>query len=176
MVTREELDLAGARAAKLQASTPRAIAARYDERTDRVVVTLGSGLDVAFSPRQAQGLERAGPEELSAIEITPSGFGLHFPKLDADLYVPAMLEGLLGSRRWMAARMGARGGKSRSEAKAAASRENGKLGGRPRMKAPRILKAKPKAKAKLKLPRLPKKARSRLAAARRLAGKSKKEA
>ena len=43
--------------------------------------------------------------------------------------MPALLESILG----FVARMGALGGKSRSEAKAAASRENGKLGGRPRI-------------------------------------------
>jgi len=68
-------------------------------------------------------LEKARPEDLASIEITPSGFGLHFPKLDADLYVPALLEGVFGSRRWMAARMGAVGGKSQSETKTAASKE-----------------------------------------------------
>jgi hypothetical protein len=38
-------------------------------------------------------------------------------------------------RRWMAARMGERGGRVRSAAKRTASRENGKLGGRPRKAA-----------------------------------------
>jgi hypothetical protein len=61
-----------------------------------------------------------------------AGFGLHFPKLDADLYVPAILEGFLGSRKWMAARLGTAGGSSRSKPKAAAARANGSLGGRPR--------------------------------------------
>jgi hypothetical protein len=69
---------------------------------------------------------------LDPIEISPSGFGIHFPKLDADLYLPALLEGLLGSRAWMAARLGARGGKATSPAKISAARANGRLGGRPR--------------------------------------------
>jgi hypothetical protein len=80
-------------------------------------------------------LEHARPSQLERIEITPSGFGLYFPKLDADLYVPALLEGFLGSKRWMAARLGAAGGKSRSMDKKAAARVNGKLGGRPRKRA-----------------------------------------
>ncbi len=84
----------------------------------------------------AAGLDHCSkPRDLRSIEITPSGFGLHFPKIDADLYLPALLEGLLGSTRWMAARMGSVGGKSRSEPKVTASRENGKLGGRPRKRA-----------------------------------------
>ena len=89
-------------------------------------------LKVSFSPRDAQGLEEATPLQLQEIEISPSGFGIHFPKLNADLYLPAILQGFLGSRKWMASRLGQAGGKSRSPAKRAASRANGKLGGRPR--------------------------------------------
>jgi hypothetical protein len=39
---------------------------------------------------------------------------------------------MLGSKRWMAAQLGASGGRTRTQAKTAASRENGKRGGRPR--------------------------------------------
>jgi hypothetical protein len=46
------------------------------------------------------------------VEFSPSGLGLHFPKLDADLYLPALLEGFLGSRRCMASAMGKAGGKA----------------------------------------------------------------
>ena len=65
-------------------------------------------------------------------EISPSGLGIHFPRLDADLYIPALLEGFLGSKRWMASQMGKVGGKVSSDAKTAAARKNGKLGGRPK--------------------------------------------
>ena len=96
------------------------------------MIHLSSKLIVSFSPADAQGLEEASPEQISEIEISPSGLGLHFPRLDADLYVPALLQGVFGTRKWMAARMGAVGGKSRSKVKQAASRANGALGGRPR--------------------------------------------
>jgi Protein of unknown function (DUF2442) len=132
MTGREALKKANARMARERASGPIAVAARYDRRSGRVVVGLSSGIEVMFAPDQAQGLEGAKPAQLSAVEISPSGLGLHFPKLDADLYLSALLAGWLGSRRWMAARMGERGGRARSEAKRSASRENGKLGGRPR--------------------------------------------
>src|SRR5262249_36711137 len=79
-------------------------------------------------------MENAKPSDLDVIEISPSGFGLHFPKLDADVWVPALLEGVFGSTRWMAARLGARGGRVKSRAKARAVRANGRLGGRPRKK------------------------------------------
>ena len=89
-------------------------------------------MDVAFPPNVVQGLENARASQLEPIEISPSGFGIHFPKLDADLYLPALLEGVFGSKRWMAARLGALGGRSKSTAKTSASRKNGRLGGRPK--------------------------------------------
>ena len=134
MVTRDEYEAATAEGRRMFATNPHAVAARYDRQANRIVVTLNTGLDVSLSPRDAQGLENASAEQLTAIEITTPGFALHWPKLDADLYIPAVLERILGSRRWMAARLGAAGGRSRSKAKAAASRKNGKLGGRPRKK------------------------------------------
>ena len=128
----EEFRAANHRAVARLRKTPVAPAARYDRRTGRVVIDLSTGLEVAFRADDAQGLEHAKPSELSRIEITPSGLGIHFPLLDADLYLPALLEGFLGSRRWMAAQIGKAGGKVSSRVKAAASRRNGKLGGRPR--------------------------------------------
>ena len=132
MAGRDEFKKANAEGAALRASAPQAVAARYDRRLGRVFIALSTGIDVAFAPRDAQGLERAKPADLSVIEISPSGFGLHFPKLDADLYLPSLLEGFLGSKRWMAARLGRRGGLARTDAKKRAARANGQLGGRPR--------------------------------------------
>ncbi len=130
MAMSDNFDLANRRAKDLQAAIPRAVAAHYDRRSGRIVINLNSKLDVSFSPHDAQGLENAKPSQLDAIEISPSGFGIHFPKLDADLYLPGLLEGLLGSKKWMASRLGQIGGRSRSVAKRAASKANGKLGGR----------------------------------------------
>jgi len=132
MALRNNFELATQRGKELKASFPRAISAHFDRKRGRVVIHLDSRLDVSFSPRDAEGLEHAKPFQLEEIEISPSGFGIHFPKLDADLYLPGLLEGFLGSRKWMASRLGHAGGKSRSKAKKAASRANGNLGGRPR--------------------------------------------
>ena len=114
---------------------PHAVSARHDAVRDRIVVELSTGIEISFSPKQAQGLEAARADELSEIEITPSSLGLHFPKIDADIYVPALLEGVLGSAKWMAGQMGRIGGAARSASKAQAARENGKRGGRPRTTA-----------------------------------------
>ncbi len=131
-ITDVEFEAANRRGVAKKATFPAAVAVRYDRRIARVVISLASGLEIAFSPRDAQGLENARPADLAGAEISPSGLGVRFPKLDADLYIPALLEGFLGSKRWMASQMGKAGGKATTEGKAAASRENGKLGGRPK--------------------------------------------
>lgn len=132
MALHDNFELANERSQERKKAFPSAVSAHYDRTSGRVVVELNSKLAVSFSPRDAQGLEHAKPSQLEPIEISPSGFGLHFPKLDADLYVPGLLEGLMGSKKWMAARLGQMGGQSQSLSKKAASRANGKLGGRPR--------------------------------------------
>ena len=131
-IRNEEYEAANKRAAESRRKTPTATAVRYDRRISRIVIELSSGIEIAFRPHDAQGLERAKPDDMSEIEISPSGLGIHFPRLDADLYLPALLEGFLGSRHWMAAEMGKRGGKAKTDAKAEAARENGRLGGRPK--------------------------------------------
>jgi hypothetical protein len=131
----DNFEIANRRGERVRASVPKAIAARFNRATGRIVIHLSSKLDVSFSPHDAQGLENAKPSQLEEMEISPSGLGIHFPKLDADLYLPSLLEGFLGSRRWMASRLGHVGGKSRSRAKRAASRANGRMGGRPKKAA-----------------------------------------
>lgn len=131
-MTDDSFEAAHRRAAAKKAAFPVAVAVRYDRRIGRIVITLASGLQLAFPPRLAQGLENAHPADLADATISPSGLGIHFPKLDADLYLPALLEGFLGSKRWMAAEIGKRGGQVVSPDKAAAARQNGKLGGRPK--------------------------------------------
>ena len=116
-------------------SSPRAIAARYDRRVARIMVSLSNGLELAFPPHLAEGLADAKPADLAIIEITPTGLGLHWPKLDADLYLPALLQGVFGSPGWMAGLLGKSGGLARTPAKVAAARKNGRKGGRPRKRA-----------------------------------------
>jgi len=42
---------------------------------------------------------------------------VYFARRDADLYIPALLEGFLGLKRWMAAQIGKIGGRASTEAK-----------------------------------------------------------
>jgi len=132
MITEHDVAVAEARMQDRLQTTPRAMAARYDRRVSRIVVTLNTGLELAIPPHIVEGLEQARPADLLVIEISPSGLGLHFPALDADIYLPGLLEGVFGSAQWMAAGLGKLGGASKSAAKSQAARENGKRGGRPR--------------------------------------------
>jgi len=136
-LTNEEFACANKSATEMQARYPRATSVRYDRRNAKLVVELESGLGLMMSLKDVQGLQDVQPADLEQWEISPSGFGIYFPRIDVDLYVPGLLEGYLGSRNWMAAKNGRVGGKVSSAAKAAAAKENGRLGGRPR-------KAKPK--------------------------------
>ena len=105
-----EFDTADFSAAKARGEArllgPRAKSAHYDAARNRIVVHLVGGVEVAFSPQDAQGLEGAAADDLSEIELTPAGLGLQFPRIDADIYVPALLESILGSQNWIARRMG----------------------------------------------------------------------
>jgi hypothetical protein len=123
------------RGKEMRATNPMAVAAYYNRKAKRVVVSLSTKVEVMFNPSDVQSLENAKPSQLEEIEITPSGFGLYFPELDEGINVLNLLEGTMGSRKWMAARLGAQGGKARTQAKADASRANGALGGPPRKTA-----------------------------------------
>jgi hypothetical protein len=133
-LTDREFETANKRAQARKTKYPVVRLAHFDKDRGMVVVVLTNGVELAFPPSAAQGLEKATPAQLKDIEISAAGAGLHFPKLDADLYVPGLLEGVMGSRGWMAAQLGAEGGSARTPVKSAASRKNGRLGGRPRKK------------------------------------------
>lgn len=114
---------AGARGKRAH-STPLAVSARFDKRAHKVVVALDTGIEFAFDPRRAQGLSNAASEDLVGVTVEGVGSTLHFPRLDADFTVSRLLEGFLGPMDW-----------TRRENRALKSRENGRLGGRPRRAA-----------------------------------------
>jgi hypothetical protein len=111
-----------------------AVAASYDKRKDRIVVALANGAEFSVPPSFVKRLKDQPASVLGNVEVSPSGRGLHWPEVDEDLYVPALIQGVFGSKTWMAGLMGKAGGQARSKAKTAAARENGKRGGRPRKK------------------------------------------
>ncbi|WP_112875525.1 DUF2442 domain-containing protein [Paracoccus endophyticus] len=108
-----------------------AVSAEYDAHQNRLVVGLSNGVVIMVPVHLLEELAEAGANDLAEIEISPAGLGLHWPRLDADVYVPALMQGVFGTRRWMAAQLGATGGRATSKAKADAARANGRKGGRP---------------------------------------------
>ncbi|PSB33100.1 DUF2442 domain-containing protein [Stenomitos frigidus] len=81
---------------------PTAESAFYDRNSGRVVIQLRYGATFSFPAELGQGLAGASPDDLADVEVTPSGTGLHWEKLDADLSVPAWLNGIYGNAAWMA--------------------------------------------------------------------------
>ena len=106
----------------------RAVCARLDQPSGRIVVDLSNGCSFSFPPHLAQGLETATEEQLANIDVLGAGYGLHWDDLDVDLSLPHLIAGLFGTRSFMARQAG----QSSSPAKAAAARSNGAKGGRPR--------------------------------------------
>lgn len=127
-LTDAQIEAAEERGRIAQQTEPRAVSARYDAKSKRIVVELTSGATFAFPPALVQGLCDATPEQLADIAVTPIGYGLHWPQLDEDYSVPGLMNGIFGTAKWMAARAG----RATSPAKAAAARANGRKGGRPR--------------------------------------------
>lgn len=121
-------------AARELSAEPRVQAAHYYARLDLIALELREGRRV-FVPREdVEGLAGANKRQVAEIEVLGSGTGLHWPALDLDLYVPALLNGVLGSRKWLQA-IGSKGGSAATAAKVQAARTNGALGGRPRKTA-----------------------------------------
>jgi hypothetical protein len=125
-----EYEQANARMRRLQKSGA-VVSAKYQRSTRRVVVELVTGVQLSIPADRVEGLAEASARQLENIEISPSGLGFSWPQLDVDLHVPSLLQGVLGSKKWMASMLGKSGGESRSDAKRAAARENGRSGGRP---------------------------------------------
>jgi len=131
VVTKEQFKAANKRGKLVLSRGPIAQAARYDAKRGLIVIRLNNQCEFSFPTALAQGLAGAPRSKLAKIEISPTGLGLHWPLLDADLYIPGLIEGTLGSHQWMQ-HIGQRGGIVRSQAKTQAARLNGKRGGRPK--------------------------------------------
>jgi hypothetical protein len=134
-MTDAQFEAAEARGREMLDREPRASAARYDRATGRVVIELVNGCAYAFPAGLVQDLQGAAEDDLAEVQVDGVGFNLHWPALDADLYVPALVSGVFGTRAWMTRELARRAGQATSPAKAAAARSNGAKGGRPRKRA-----------------------------------------
>ena len=99
----------------------------YDAPRAEILLRLYSGATVTIPRRFFFQIEHATDSELANVELSPAGWLIVFPALDADYSVVGLLRdvfGLTEQRR--------RAGATKSPARAAASRANGKKGGRPK--------------------------------------------
>jgi hypothetical protein len=137
----EQIDAAIARGRLVPSH--RVVAATYDERADEIALRFQNGTRLAVPRQLLQGLTDAAPAQLHEIQIVGPGTGLRWPKLNVAHYVPGLIDGVFGTRKWMS-EIGRLGGATRSPAKAAASRANGAKGGWPKGR-PRKVSSKPAA-------------------------------
>ena len=111
-----------------QQTEARAESVRYDPATAKLVIVLLNCTEVQIPVRLLQGLKTASEKDLNDVQVQGAGYGLYWPALDIDLSVPGVLAGVFGTQKHMAKIAG----RAKSNAKAAAARENGRKGGRPR--------------------------------------------
>ena len=116
--------------AEADRSEPRARDAWYEAQSGLVHVLLKSGASFAFPATMFPELQGHTPGELRALEISPSGDGLHWDEIDVHIETAGVLVEMLGPSMFRA--FASVGGKARTERKAAAARANGAKGGRPR--------------------------------------------
>lgn len=115
------------RGERAQAMLP--VAVRFDGASRRIVIDFDNGTTFLVPAERLQGLEGASAAQLNEVELLGET-GLHWESLDVDFTIEGLMRGLFGTARFMEAQR--RGGRSRSDAKIAASRANGAKGGRPR--------------------------------------------
>jgi hypothetical protein len=99
--TEEQLDAILERA-KLdpEPDSPIALSAEYDARLDLILLHLEGGRRLVIPREDLQGLNKATHEQVAQIEIF-GGLDIAWPQLDVDHYLPALMEGIYGSDKWM---------------------------------------------------------------------------
>ena len=133
-VDRDRFKAARARGEARAQDASALVDARYDRKSDAVFLIFRGGGSMTIPRHAIPGLERQPASVLEAMTVSPAGDALLWPAIDADVYVPGLVERAFGSRLFAAA-AGRRGGQRRTKAKTAAARRNGAKGGRPRKRA-----------------------------------------
>ena len=107
--------------------------ARYVAKADALELKLRTGISICLPRKEIRELRGAKPADLAKIEVQPGGDGISFRSIDVDIYVPGLIAEVLKSA--FAKALGRKTRGRTSIKKAAASRENGRKGGRPKLLA-----------------------------------------
>lgn len=108
----------------------RAKAALFDENSNSIVIELLNGVKITLPSDSLIEFKNADPKLMAKVELSPSGNSLHWPELNVDFSVGAVIRDVFGKD--VLAEHGRAGGSVSSEAKRIAARMNGLKGGRPR--------------------------------------------
>jgi hypothetical protein len=112
---------------------PCALSAKYDRKSNRLVLELHNKLTLFVPCDLLQGLRGAKPELISEVELWSDGAALHWEKLDADFRVESLLQGTFGGKTWMEAlRKGRDPIKALAKHQAALARERSTKNGKTR--------------------------------------------
>jgi hypothetical protein len=86
-----EINQARERGQVAAANEPRAINAWYGPNSHNLYIELADETIVRIPRQKLPALQSATVQQLAQVEITPSGYGLHWPDLDVDLAVPELV-------------------------------------------------------------------------------------
>src|SRR4051794_39656314 len=92
----EQFDRALEAGDEANATEARAEAVDFDPKRREIVLRLKNGSPFSVAIGLIPGLRDASDKDLSKVEITPSSEGLHWPTLDEDLSIPALVCGNYG--------------------------------------------------------------------------------
>ncbi len=129
----KSLESATKRGKQFLDSAAKASSAAFDLEQNLIVIRLTNGCVFGFPPHFIRELRNASPDEIAKVSVTPQGTAIHWEELDAHYRLFGLLNGIFGTKTWMA-ELGRKGGHVSSDAKAKAARLNGAKGGRPRKK------------------------------------------
>jgi hypothetical protein len=119
---------------------PRAVGAAYDAENASIVLRLANDCTFSFPVSRYPALAAGTRAQLAAVQIDLDGEALVWDEPNFCVSVPGLIMAALGNwEQWAAQKErelrtanARKGGQTRSPARAAASRANGKKGGRPR--------------------------------------------
>jgi len=124
-------EIAAARTRGKSEAASGASSVRYDRRRDAIILTMQSGAIATIPRALIPVVAFAEPAAVVELELSPLGTSLRFPRLDADFAVQGLIR-----RAFDVNQANRIAGATKSPARAAASRQNGRKGGRPRTKTP----------------------------------------